>query len=49
MNFQSEILCFIFIVKNNRVNNFYTVLIFYGYVLHHHMGLAIRLQTNCYI
>ena len=49
INFQSKNLCFIFIVKNNSMNNFYTVLIFYGYGVHQHMGLATSLQANCYI
>ena len=49
INFEGKNLCFIFIVKNNSVNNFYAVLIFYGYVVHHHMGLTISLQQHCYI
>ena len=50
-NFQSIDLCFIFIVKNNWVINFYDVLIFYGYEGHHHIGLAISLQKSldCFI
>ena len=41
--------CFIFIVKNSSVNNFYAVLIFYGYVGYHHIVVTTSLQPNCYI
>ena len=38
-----------FTVKNNSVNNFHAVLVFYGGVRHHRLGLVISLQANCYI
>ena len=49
INVQSKNLCFNFIVKNNSMNNFYAILIFYSNVGHHHIELAVSLQVNCYI
>ena len=41
----------IYLINSNFlfVTDIFTVLIFYGNVGHHHMGLAISLHPNCYI
>ena len=47
--FSKQKFMFYFYSQNNSGNNFYAVLIFYGYVIHHPMELAISLQPNCYV
>ena len=47
--FSKQNFMFYFYFQKQFCEQFYAVMIFYDCVGHHHMGLAIILQPNCYI